>query len=146
MRFPRLAAAIARLRPVERPAPMRVRSADGWRRHFDLAAGTSDFGLSQVGWKDYRVAGPTGALRPASSMLEFGELALLYGLVRDRWTGRGEILDLGPYWGLTTWCLSQGLRDNRPPPPGRAKAVFTATTCSSPTMGPTPTSSPIFWI
>ncbi len=110
MRFARWASRLVNRQP--RAEPMRVRSPDDWRRHFDPAAGTSGFGLSQVGWKDYRVPGPDGAPRQALSMLEFGELALLYGVARDRWTGRGEILDLGPYWGLTTWCLSQGVRDN----------------------------------
>ncbi len=46
-------------------------------------------------------------------MLHSAELAILFGLAKDYWTGSGEIVDLGCLYGLTTRCLAEGVRLNR---------------------------------
>ena len=46
------------------------------------------------------------------TMLSAQELELLYTLARDRYTGRGEIVDGGAFLGGSTRALACGLRDN----------------------------------
>jgi hypothetical protein len=46
------------------------------------------------------------------TMLSAQELELLYTLARDRYTGRGEIVDGGAFLGGSTLALGCGLRDN----------------------------------
>jgi predicted O-methyltransferase YrrM len=48
----------------------------------------------------------------AKTMLSAQELELLYTLARDRYTGRGEIVDGGAFLGGSTLALACGLRDN----------------------------------
>ena len=43
-------------------------------------------------------------------MLTEFELAYLHYLARERYTGSGAIIDLGPYRGLTTYALAAGGR------------------------------------
>jgi hypothetical protein len=45
-------------------------------------------------------------------MLSGGEIKLLYWLARDRYTGRGEVIDAGPFLGGSTMSLCNGLEDN----------------------------------
>jgi hypothetical protein len=51
-------------------------------------------------------------LRHVKTMLSAQELDLLYTLARDRYTGRGEIVDAGAFLGGSTLALAGGLRDN----------------------------------
>jgi hypothetical protein len=51
-------------------------------------------------------------LTKVKTMLSAQELELLYALARDRYTGRGEIIDGGAFLGGSTLALSLGLRDN----------------------------------
>jgi hypothetical protein len=51
-------------------------------------------------------------VRHARTMLSAQELELLYTLARDRYTGRGEIIDGGAFLGGSTLALAAGLRDN----------------------------------
>ena len=51
-------------------------------------------------------------VRQARTMLSAQELELLYTLARDRYTGRGEIIDGGAFLGGSTLALAAGLRDN----------------------------------
>lgn len=51
-------------------------------------------------------------VRAAKTMLSAQELELLYGLARDQYTGRGEIVDGGAFLGGSTLALANGLRDN----------------------------------
>jgi len=46
-------------------------------------------------------------------MLSGFEVALLYALAKEEWTGAGEIVDLGCFYGFTTWCLASGMRANQ---------------------------------
>jgi hypothetical protein len=50
--------------------------------------------------------------RHLKTMLSAQELELLYTLARDRYTGRGEIIDGGAFLGGSTVALACGLRDN----------------------------------
>ena len=51
-------------------------------------------------------------LRQVKTMLSAQELTLLYGLARDSYDGRGEIVDGGAFLGGSTLALALGLRDN----------------------------------
>lgn len=51
-------------------------------------------------------------VRQVGTMLSAQELELLYTLARDRYTGRGEIIDGGAFLGGSTLALATGLRDN----------------------------------
>jgi predicted O-methyltransferase YrrM len=51
-------------------------------------------------------------VRAAKTMLSAQELELLYGLARNEYTGRGEIVDGGAFLGGSTLALAHGLRDN----------------------------------
>jgi hypothetical protein len=51
-------------------------------------------------------------LTQVKTMLSAQELELLYTLARDRYTGRGEIVDGGAFLGGSTLALGSGLRDN----------------------------------
>src|SRR5437763_14459691 len=67
---------------------------------------------------------PPSGMRPSESttlpaeitrvktMLSAQELELLYTLARDRYSGRGEIVDGGAFLGGSTLALACGLRDN----------------------------------
>jgi len=51
-------------------------------------------------------------LTQVKTMLSAQELDLLYTLARDRYSGRGEIVDGGAFLGGSTLALGSGLRDN----------------------------------
>lgn len=51
-------------------------------------------------------------VRQVKTMLSAQELKLLYTLARDRYAGRGEIIDAGAFLGGSTLALACGLRDN----------------------------------
>lgn len=51
-------------------------------------------------------------VRAAKTMLSAQELELLYLATRDRYTGRGEIVDGGAFLGGSTLALACGVRDN----------------------------------
>lgn len=92
-----------------------------WRAYTPSNRPRGPFRLAQKEFQQYEVK--LGGLRrpmPVYSMLSAFELAMIFGLAKDRWTGRGEIVDMGPYMGLTTWCFWNGMRLNRSVP-ARAK-------------------------
>jgi hypothetical protein len=60
-------------------------------------------------FQHYRVLTESGEIS-IKSMLHSAELAILFGLAKDYWTGAGEIVDLGCLYGLTTRCLAEGVR------------------------------------
>jgi len=48
-------------------------------------------------------------------MLSAYELALLYALAKDWYTGAGEMIDGGPLLGLSTYAMARGLAENQRP-------------------------------
>jgi hypothetical protein len=69
-------------------------------------------GIRQRGWQEYELANPGGPV-VERSMLALNELALLYMLAKDWYSGEGEIVDLGPLLGVGTNALARGLSRNR---------------------------------
>jgi hypothetical protein len=77
-----------------------------WRQYMNGAA--SVFGISNPEWQVF--TNQNGyALR---SMLTLGEACICYSLARDCWTGKGEIVDLGPLLGLSTHSFCKGIEHN----------------------------------
>lgn len=96
--------------------PITVADIPGrWRSYVPAFRSYSEMGISQVAFQRYAVrrgdAG-AGAEVHVQSMLSPFELTLLYALAKDYYTGRGAIVDLGPYFGLSTRALAHGLRSN----------------------------------
>lgn len=81
-----------------------------WKQFVPSINPESPIGLRSPRYQEYVVSNPSGE-QTVRSMLSVFELSLLYGLAR-RYTGEGEILDLGPLMGLTTNVLARGLLHN----------------------------------
>ncbi|MEZ5365499.1 MAG: hypothetical protein R2748_25010 [Bryobacterales bacterium] len=81
--------------------------ASQWRKYLS----SPDTGLSSLRWQEYRIQNPSGE-KVVRSMLAPPELTLLYYLARDHYSGRGEIVDLGPLLGVGTNMLARGLQAN----------------------------------
>jgi hypothetical protein len=77
-----------------------------WRQYMNGHAGV--WGISNPEWQVF--TNQNGyALR---SMLSLGEASVCYSLARDCWTGIGEIVDLGPLLGLSTYSFCKGVEHN----------------------------------
>ena len=58
-------------------------------------------------WREYRIDNPSGSVTCRSMVMRY-ELAMLYALARDHYSGEGAIVDGGPLTGLTTNALARG--------------------------------------
>ena len=88
-----------------------VRQSAFWHRYVPSANADSPVPFREIGNQTYRVPIGSNAVITKTSSSNF-ELALLYALARDYWSGEGEIVDLGCSHGLTTRCLAEGIRQN----------------------------------
>jgi hypothetical protein len=86
-------------------------SASGWKRYLTEEAGRSQLGIRPLGFQEYELLNPDESVIERS-MLSQSEIALLFALARDYYTGNGEIVDLGPLLGVGTNALSKGLAQN----------------------------------
>ena len=66
-------------------------------------------GISIQGPKVFGIEGQQTALK---SMLEPYEIALLYVLAKDYYSGAGYIVDAGCLFGISTFALAAGIRQN----------------------------------
>ena len=82
-----------------------------WKRYLPWAPET----LAPFKMLSFQIFEVPGERQPRKvrSMLSGVEVALLYALAKDEWTGAGEIVDLGCFYGFTTWCLASGMRANQ---------------------------------
>lgn len=86
-----------------------------WKKYVPGLAGTNhvpSLKISTPEWQVYDIRTSTGTIR-AKSMLSILEIALLYAVARDHYTGEGEIVDGGPLLGVGTNALAQGLAENQ---------------------------------
>ncbi len=92
-----------------------------WRHLLD-----SNWGIEPVldtpAWREFRVHNPSGSVS-IRSMLTRYEIAILYSLAKDYYTGAGAIVDGGPLLGLTTNALAKGVLDN-PAVSDKCKRIF----------------------
>ncbi|TXN08118.1 hypothetical protein FV222_01255 [Methylobacterium sp. WL103] len=82
-----------------------------WRRYVPFWNPLSDVPFVETAHQTYSVPTADGELT-VKSMLSSLELALLYALARDYWTGEGEIVDLGCLYGLTTRTMAEAVAQN----------------------------------
>jgi hypothetical protein len=82
-----------------------------WRHYLDFAWGIEPI-AEDVTWREYRIRNPSGAKLIARSMLMRYEIAMLYAVARDYYTGAGAIVDAGPLIGITTNALAKGVVAN----------------------------------
>jgi hypothetical protein len=78
-----------------------------WKNYLD----SPGFGITTPAFQSYAIETKRRTIA-VRSMLSAYELALLYTLARDVYTGAGEIIDAGPLLGLSTFALARGLCQN----------------------------------
>jgi len=84
------------------------RTLPDWMRYVEHPS----FGIRTTDvFQSYILQTSRGSLS-ARSMLTAYELALLYAVAKDWYSGAGEIIDGGPLLGLSTYALARGLRAN----------------------------------
>lgn len=88
-----------------------LRTSEFWQRYVPFMNLDSVAPFREIAFQAYHVPG-SGRDGVTKSMLSSLELALLFALAKDHWTGEGEIVDLGCCYGLTTRCLADGLMRN----------------------------------
>ena len=87
------------------------RDVFSWMRYLQNNSDSNSLGWKLIKNQTYQFETKT-AKSVCKSMLSQYELALLYMLTKDYYSGQGEILDLGPYLGLSTNVLARGLHQN----------------------------------
>ena len=92
-----------------------------WRRYDE---GYWGIGLTSQGpaWREYRIDNPSGSMTCRSMLMRY-ELAMLYTLAKEHYTGQGAIVDAGPLTGLTTNAFAKGILAN-PNVQGRSRRIF----------------------
>jgi hypothetical protein len=88
-----------------------LKNRDYWTRYVPFMHPESPAPFVERAFQDYSVRTAAGAV-PIKSMLTSYELAMLFALAKDYWTGEGDIVDLGCLYGLTTRCFAEGLKLN----------------------------------
>ena len=107
-----------------KPHAIDLRDADYWRRYVPFWHPDSPAPFKETAFHQFAVRTETAEMS-VKSMLSSYELALLFALAKDYWTGAGEIVDLGCLYGLTTRCFAEGVRLNeRVPATEKTKRVY----------------------
>lgn len=88
-----------------------LKKPDFWLPYVPFLHPGSPAPFVETAFQQYDVRTPAG-VRPIKSMLSSYELAMLFALAKDYWTGQGEIVDLGCLYGLTTRCFAEGAKLN----------------------------------
>jgi hypothetical protein len=85
----------------------------GWRRYSPWLGNEYDpaMGITYLDFQRYLIQTSRG-VESVQSMLSMFELALLYGVCRHYYAGRGAIIDAGPLLGAGTYAMAHGLVDN----------------------------------
>jgi hypothetical protein len=93
----------------KRAAPLA--SLDGWRHFASSEALYLATGVKPLAFQEYLVKKNSGNMQ-IRSMLMPCELALLYDLAANYYSGFGSIVDAGPLLGLSTYVLAKGINSN----------------------------------
>lgn len=72
----------------------------------------SEFGLMNFEWQKYRVK-TKRKLIDVKSMLSPYEITFLYHTAKNVYTNNGAIVDLGPFYGLSTYAFASGIANNK---------------------------------
>lgn len=95
-----------------------------WKQYVPEFNKAADIGIREIAWTIFEVRNPTSTIT-TKSMLSIYELALLYMLGKDYYSGSGEIVDLGPLLGASTNAFARGLLDNHKLlPPEKYKRIY----------------------
>ncbi len=101
-----------------------IRGADYWRRYVPFLHPDSPAPFVETAFHQFAARTAAGDI-PVKSMLSSYELALLFALAKDYWSGAGEIVDLGCLYGLTTRCFAEGMRlNNRVAETAKARRLY----------------------
>ncbi len=92
-----------------------------WRAYLDTYWGVR-LTSETPEWREYRIDNPSGSIVCRSMLMRY-ELAMLYALARNHYTGSGAIVDAGPLTGLTTNSLAKGVLSN-PAIADRTRRIF----------------------
>ena len=90
---------------------MELQDREFWSRYARDHRGMTLMGVIQEEYQSFRLVSGSGH-RIVRSMLSINELALLYALSRHYYRGEGEIVDLGPLLGASSFALARGLYDS----------------------------------
>ena len=90
--------------------PAILEDANAWKRYLKPPE-LSRLGIRAIAFQEYELHNPDGVVTERS-MLTPSEVALLFALARDHYTGAGEIVDLGALLGVGTNALARGLSQN----------------------------------
>lgn len=122
-RLSRLSAPNPVAAPEPEPEP-ELGTTEFWARYVPFLNPDSPAPFREIAFQTYHV--PTGGDgHVTKSMLSSLELALLFALAKDHWSGEGEIVDLGCCYGLTTRCLADGMmRNTRVPEAAKARRLY----------------------
>lgn len=96
-------------------------SSPPWRKHLNPGLDAIP-GIRAIEFQHYVISSEKGPIE-CRSMLTLMELALLYHLTAQEYTGEGQIVDLGPLLGVGTNAMARGLAAN-PRKIGKQKRIF----------------------
>lgn len=91
-----------------------------WAKYVPFWNPSSPMPIYEESFQHFRLITKHGDIF-CKSMLTILELAYLYSLGRDQYTGVGQVVDLGPYCGVGTFALASGLECN---PCGKHGNIF----------------------
>lgn len=83
-----------------------------WKEYSRILNPNAQVPFYEISPQEFICSPSTGDVGVRSMLHEF-EIAVLYGLAKDHWTGKGALIDLGPYNGLSTLALAAGAKKNR---------------------------------
>jgi hypothetical protein len=93
-----------------------------WRHNLD-----ANWGIRLIAewstWREYRIDNPSASLTCRSMLMRY-EMAILYTLAREHYSGIGAIVDAGPLTGVTTNAFAKGVLSN-PLIAERARRIYT---------------------
>lgn len=88
-----------------------IADSASWKQYVPEFNPESLIGISCPRFQKYIVHNQSGPVA-CNSMLTMYEIAVLYMLAKDYYSGKGEIVDCGPLFGVSTHAFARGLLQN----------------------------------